>query len=366
MAKSIHVKGFDHGTLSKLELFEKYIQRWLPIVVSTFPSVTIIDLFAGPGFDSKGIPGSPVRILTSVEKYLNLIIEKGCSVTVTLNTYDKSEEQKEYKSLCTACAEFKHLEGKGVILNLLNGKAEQLLPKIISEKTDLPMLLLIDQYGVQFMRQEYLRPIMQLPRLDVIYFVSTGHLYRLGNRPEFGLSHLDIEKLRNSAFHECHKVFASLLKGIIPGDSNFEIHHFTLKKDRNINGVIFGASHMAAIDRFLAIAWQLDPVNGEGNFVIEDNKYRRRRTGQASLFPQETKIDIFQDQLASLILNRTIRNNQQATVYTYDEGHLPSHAAKKVMEMKRNGEIDYMGISPMIGYEQAYKQRRHVEFKVKS
>lgn len=49
------------------------------------------------------------------------------------------------------------------------------------------------------------------------------------------------------------------------------LYPFTLKKGTNIYGIIFGASHPRAVDKFLKIVWDKDQVSGEANFDIHDD-----------------------------------------------------------------------------------------------
>ena len=73
MANSFHEKPYDSGTLTKLKIFELYAQEWIPVFVSQsdprFRELHIFDLFCGPGYDSNGVPGSPLRILAQLRGY---------------------------------------------------------------------------------------------------------------------------------------------------------------------------------------------------------------------------------------------------------------------------------------------------------
>jgi len=71
-----HDKPFDEGTLTKLNLFELYTREWLPVFLAS-PNprrgvLHLFDFFAGPGTDSKDIPGSPIRLLRQLTEYRNM------------------------------------------------------------------------------------------------------------------------------------------------------------------------------------------------------------------------------------------------------------------------------------------------------
>src|SRR5205807_2291518 len=68
-----HDKPFDEGTLTKLGLFELYAREWLPVFLARPTPLRrvlhMFDFFAGPGTDSKGVPGSPIRLLNQLSAY---------------------------------------------------------------------------------------------------------------------------------------------------------------------------------------------------------------------------------------------------------------------------------------------------------
>ena len=62
-----HKKPFDEGTLTKLQIFELYAREWLPVFLSPErpprSEIHLFDFFAGPGTDTAGELGSPLRLL---------------------------------------------------------------------------------------------------------------------------------------------------------------------------------------------------------------------------------------------------------------------------------------------------------------
>jgi len=51
--------------------------------------------------------------------------------------------------------------------------------------------------------------------------------------------------------------------------------------------------------------------------------------------------------------------------FVHEEGHIGKHALECLKEMKKNGEIDYEGVSPLITYENVYRNNRIVDYKIK-
>jgi three-Cys-motif partner protein len=88
-----HTKPYDEGTLNKLEIFERYVEAWLPtfIMQSDVKELNIVDFFAGMGYDSKSQKGSPIRILDKIGSFVKNIIEKNKIINLYFNEYKKDK-----------------------------------------------------------------------------------------------------------------------------------------------------------------------------------------------------------------------------------------------------------------------------------
>ena len=93
--KNIHKEPFDEGTITKLEIFQRYCREWLPVfVMAKSKRVNIFDFFAGTGYDIKGIPGSPIRILEEIKGQIENIKKNGTIIHIYLNEYDKKKQEQ--------------------------------------------------------------------------------------------------------------------------------------------------------------------------------------------------------------------------------------------------------------------------------
>ena len=148
----------------------------------------------------------------------------------------------------------------------------------------------------------------------------------------------------------------------MPTGSKLKLYPFSLKKGANIHGIIFGASHPRAVEKFLSIAWKRNETNGEANFDIDEDKKKE----QLNLFEPAPlkKIASFQQRLREKVLVGSITNNYEAFNFPLDEAHIGSHAAEELKKMKREKLIDFEGDSPLVTYENVYKLERHLTFKV--
>lgn len=358
--KDLHLRPFDKKTIAKLELFEDYAQAWIPtFVMQKEPEIHIFDFFAGPGYDSRGIPGSPIRILTKIEEQKGNILQNQTKIYLHLNEYEPNrKEQKKAKLLETNCKAFveKHKKFRYFLeIKYYNEDSNSLFHKLLPSIKSYPSLVFLDQNGVKFISKAYLDKIQYIEKADFLFFVSSSYFWRLHSTPEFKKI-LDFEKeeIKKTKYSNIHRAVISKLKSKLDENSNFMLFPFSIKKGRNIYGIIFGASHYRAVDKFLEISWNKNKTNGEADFDIDEDQ----KKGQTSLFgsPKPTKIEKFKDNLTDLILNGTITNNHLALIYTYEEGCFYRHANDLLKKLKKENIVYYDGKTPGINYKYVFKK----------
>lgn len=93
-SKNLHTEPFDRGTITKLEIFENYVQAWIPTFVmqSYVSEIHIFDFFAGPGFDSENVPGTPIRILQKIKEQLGQILKKKTKIVLHFNEFEPTKK----------------------------------------------------------------------------------------------------------------------------------------------------------------------------------------------------------------------------------------------------------------------------------
>jgi three-Cys-motif partner protein len=363
MSKNLHDKPFDDTTISKLEIFEDYTQAWLPtFVMGGEPVACIFDFFAGTGYDKNGVPGSPMRILKKVREQIHSIFQKKVKIKVFFNEFDKNK----FEQLSAACHDFSknHPEvGRAIDLNLSNEDFDLCFNSLLSTIQRYPSLVLLDQNGIRFLADKYFRALEKTTRTDFLYFVSSSYFWRFGEKEEFKTHvNLDMEEAKKNPYRFIHRSLITQLRENLPADSNLRLYPFSLKKGANIHGIIFGASHPRAVEKFLAIAWKRNETNGEANFDIDEDK----KKDQMDLFDGKklTKIEAFQKRLRENVLNGSIFDNFAAYDFTLREAHIGTHAAEELKKMKKEGLIDYAGSSPLVTYDNVYKSPRKMQYKI--
>jgi hypothetical protein len=174
---------------------------------------------------------------------------------------------------------------------------------------------------------------------------------------------INIEKAKQNPYKYIHKSILEQLREKLPQNTKLSLYPFTIKKHTNVYGIIFGATHPRAVDKFLKTAWEKNNVNGEANFDIDDEK----NECQPTLFGKKpTKIEYFKQNIRQEILTGRIKTNKDAYNYTLKQGHIASQATEEISAMKKENLIQYDSKSPLVNYDQVYKNHRIVNFQILS
>lgn len=363
--RDLHSKPFSEETKTKLAIFESYAREWLPtFIMSKAETLCIFDFFAGTGYDQCGVPGSTIRILQEISKQTGLIFKNRTKIHFYINEFD----QRKFSQLKEACENFlvKHpdMVRAKVELHFFNKDFEELYDELEPQIGKNPSLVYLDQNGVKFTSDKYFLGISSKPTTDFLYYISSSYIIRFGQTKEFkSVLNVDVNKLHERPYKYVHQAILEYLRGKLPKDSNVRLYPFTIKKNANVYGIVFGASHERAVDKFLKTAWAINEINGLANFDIDDDVSK----AQGLLFGERplTKIEAFQKNLRENILSGKIKNNLEAFRYTLEEGHLGSHAMAEIKKMKKEGLLDYDAKSPKVNYDSAIKNKEIVTYKVK-
>lgn len=358
-AIDLHDKPFDDETITKLEIFEDYAQAWIPTFVMQGTAVIcIFDFFAGTGYDKAGIPGSPIRLLEKIKEQLGIIFQKKVKIKIYFNEFEPNKRnQEKFDLLKLACDGF--LDANPRLKHFLtviyhNEDFEQLFPKLLSEIKKYPALVYLDQNGIKFTSEKYFLELEKATQTDFLYFISSSYFWRFGKLKEFKM-HLNInmEEAKKDPYKFIHVNVLEQLKSKLPVSTRLRLYPFSLRKGPNIHGIIFGASHPRAVDKFLTIAWERNKTNGQANFDIYDHA----SLNQMDLFNgnKRSRIAAFQDEIRTKVLASEITSNFELYNFTIDRGFLGPHAAGCLKAMKKEKLVYYNNISPLVNYQNVYK-----------
>jgi len=137
-------------------------------------------------------------------------------------------------------------------------------------------------------------------------------------------------------FHS-HRAVVSYYRSLIPESANRFIGGYSIKKNGNIHGLVFGSGHHLGMEKWLKSSWKKDPVRGEANFDIDGDNLDPH---QGSLFPEidrPTKLKRFEESLEKLILCGKIKTDAEVYLYSLREGCLSDHAREVIRQLKLKG-----------------------------
>lgn len=364
----LHSKPFDEGTIAKLEIFEDYAEAWIPtFVMKGVENIYIFDFFAGTGYDKNNVKGSPIRLLEKINKYLGIIFKKKVKIHIYFNEFEPNKKsQPKFELLKEACNEF--IEKNNAIrraceIVFCNEDFETLFPKLERIISKNPSLVYLDQNGVKFLNTKYISALEKMSTTDFLYFSSSSYFKRFGESDEFK-QHIDIslDEINKAPYTDIHRVVISELKKTLPTQTKLKLYPFTIKKGKNIYGIIFGAKHPRAVDKFLKIAWDKNEVNGEANFDIDNEA----KNSQYDIFGnlKMSKKEKFKKNVEEKVLSSEIRNNFELLEYSFDQGHIGKHASDCLKELKKAKKISFDKKSPYVTYDKVYKEKVKLEYKV--
>jgi len=339
-ARHFHDVPFDESTLAKLRLYELYAQAWLPVFLSSpqprWREIHLFDFFAGPGKDSVGIDGSPLRLLRQLKTFQSL---PGWNVVdISVHFFD-ADPQKVDSLKETIAKSGLQMPRVGLHIEPLKFSDAFLQSAHILANRDAAKLVFIDQFGVDKVTDGVFQQLVKSPTCDFIFFLSSSILHRFREHPA-----IKQKITRPDDYFDVHRAALNYYRDLLPEPRDYYLAPFSMKKGSNIYGLIFGSGHPRGMDKFLEVAWKEDSIHGEANFDID----RENATSQQPLLFQVSKLSTFEAELEGLILNGTVRNEADVVRVCFDHGVRRQHAQPVLDELKKDGRIEISFRVPQI------------------
>lgn len=366
--RNIFDKPFDEGTVVKLEIFQKYLEEWLPtfIMGPYSKAIQVFDLFAGSGYDKNGVPGSAIRILEVINKHRANLAQKKKQVFIFLNDADERKTEQLKLNVEKKVAQLS-LGTLAVPKFSSQDFRECLLTTYAKELKNGCNLIFIDQNGFKQVDEEVFGFLINLETTEFLFFISSSFVHRFAKEPEVKRYHpkFDASRIMNASRKKVHNVICGEFQKYVPSNvKSYALMPFSIMKgdNNNIYGLIFVSKHVRGADKFLKTVWKENAINGNANFDIEDDLQR----DQLDLFRGKTptKIEAFQKELREKILNGEITNNLQAFYFTLNHGHIGQHASEEIKKLKMEGLIAFDSPSPLVNYDKVEKEGRIIEYKL--
>lgn len=342
MAKDLHKTPFDEGTKAKLSIFQDYLKEWLPVFLAAkkiyWNTINIFDFFAGPGADLEDNKGTPLIIVDELLPYSNDIIKKKLNVNLYFNEYNNAKYE-ELKSKLPI--EDKNSKPYSIDIENLDFKDSFETQFSKMEKKNCANLLFLDQNGIKHISEDVFNKIINLKQTDFLFFISSSTIKRFSEHPNITqYIKLSPEEVEKTPYHKIHRLILDYYRSLIPKDKEYYLASFSLRKNTNVYGLIFGSGHVLGIEKFLKTCWKMDPDRGEANFDIDDDKIM---PGQMDLFTGEVdkpkKVDIFETELKTKIMNQELKNDKEIYLFTLRNGFTPSRAREVINKLINTKKI---------------------------
>jgi len=348
--RDLHDKPFDEGTQTKLAIYRSYLRAWLQVFLHASAHfgtpLQFYDFFCGPGRDPEGEPGSPLILLEELLTVRSLIQQRHHLVRIFFNDKDKTK----IDMLKRVCAEQEVLwQPRFESLSFENA-----FRTTRQEFAAAPSLVFVDQNGLKHITKDVFNVLTSAPTTDFLFFTASSFKRRFGEllAPEI--------KFPDSISHlEVHRVLADCYREWAP--KNVFIGHFSIKKEANIYGLIFGSHHWRGMQKFLEIAWKLDAECGEANYEMEAEAvqgqmfFDQGRTGF-----KKRKIEAFQEKVGEFIQLREQTTDRDVFLYCLTNGFLPRVAQDVYQRMRKEQSLRNDQKSFPRCYDIVMKEPRHL------
>ena len=323
--RNLHQKPFDEGTRDKLELYREYLREWLPVFIngSSVDILQIFDFFAGPGFDVDGNPGSPA---VTCDEIRNATIQRGKQCSKNIKAYFNEKTASKFKNLSSYVDEQRVSLPQAKFATLKNDFQSAFNHWEPYMRGRVANLLFLDQNGVKQITKSVFQAIVQLPKTDFIFFISSATVNRFRTVQEIRdcvpVTDEDFSRMNGT---NVHRIVADSYRRWIPYGVEYYLGPFSIRKGANVYGLVFGSGHPLGIDKFLKVAWKR---GGDANFDIDKDGID---PSQRPLFPEydkPNKISVFEKDLESAVLERKLTTNKDVYLFALQNGMLVAHARK--------------------------------------
>jgi hypothetical protein len=327
--RDLHEKPFSEGTKIKLEIYRSYVRAWLQVFLHATAYIgkplQFYDFFCGPGQDATGEPGSPLILINELLALRAAIEERRHEIRIFFN--DQNEKKIDYlKRLCSK----REMPWKPRFESLDFPNAFKLVRNDIGRG---PSVVFIDQNGLKYLTKAVFDVLTNAPTTDFIFFVASSFKWRFGDllAPEI---HFPV----NTSYIDVHRVLADICRNWAP--ENMFIGHFSIMKETNIYGLVFGTQHWRGMQKFLEIAWKIDRKCGEANYQMESDIVQGEmnfETGKPGF--KKRKVELFQERLASLIKAREKKTDKDIFLHCLTNGFLPRVAKDVYIGLRDDGVL---------------------------
>ena len=291
----------------------------------------MFDFFAGPGVDSAGELGSPLRILRRLKEYQAMA---GWS-KVRVHAHFSDASLSKINEL-EANIDIHDLRLPRVRLDIQALKFDEAILRSspVLANPQAAKLIFIDQFGVDHVTPTVFRQLVTSPTCDFLFFLSSSTLHRFRDHPAIK------QKIsRPDDYYQVHQAALNYYREILPRPEDYFLAPFSIKKSSNIYGIIFGSAHPLGMDKFLQVAWKKDEINGEADFDINRDNIA---PGEMLLALDEfrpSKITAFERNLEQMLRDGRLTNELDVVRVCFNHGVKRQQAESVLGKLKKERVI---------------------------
>jgi len=354
MSKDFFDKPFEEETLTKLELYKNYVEKWLPVFIVkpklVASNVNVFDFFAGAGRDIEGTEGSPIIAINVATSYQQLIVRPDLKLSIYFNDYE-IDICKKLKNNIDAL----DFDRNNINVHISQEDFRVAFDRLKPKMKNAANLLFLDQFGVKFVTPKLFLEIVDMPMTDMLFFISSSTFNRFAEHENVKkVLEISREEIKNRPFSHIHKVVLEKYRTLIPEGKEYYLVPFSIKRGANIYGLIFGSGHLLGLQKFLEVCWKKDTLTGEANFDMEGEQIDPTRPRLFAAMNIPKKVDLFKKDLKDKILNKELQSDRDIYLHIITNGFIGQHAREVLKELK--GEIECK--NPSFNYRTVMKKNR--------
>lgn len=343
---------------AKVEFYEKYLERYLPILsLSKYIStINIYDVFCGRGVYENGGEGSPVRALKAIveakKKY-----PSNTRIALRLNDYDKNnidsvkqyiaQEVPGYEQYCDV--KFASVDAESLLDNMASWLA--------CTRNDERNLLFIDPYGYKTIHKDTLDRLMKNGKTEIILFLPVSFMHRFKDYALEADSETiaPLRRFTEDFFPDGHPIrdvdqemnvheYIDCLKEAFSYGGNY--YSASYKIEREIGkffALFFMTSNLLGFEKILEVKWDLDEEDGNG-FVL--SKESPESTLFDDFYANQKRLE-HSDNLREYLVDflKEPRDNSELYRFVMKKGYLCKHATGILKQLQDDGRLDVIEIS---------------------
>ena len=339
--------GVDEVTRFKLDIYSEYLNVWLHVPLSGRMHVqeaAIHDLLCGSGTLAGRGEGGPIRTVDAIRTNKDAIRDHP-EVAVRLVFNDRCRENVEVLRTKLghhiSTDDGTHLANIEYYAKPVADVLEELLPRLQVRET--ANLLFLDQFDTSELEDTRLRNLHALKKTDVLFFLAPNWFRRFAETEDadkWGVSKRDLDEVD---YNHIHRFMAAYFRSLVGGDCF--VAPFSLRSGADVHGLIFASHDPLGLEKFLRVAWKLDPYEGEANFDLYDEAMS---AGQLALLDGR-KVAYFQKTLMKSLEAGKFTSDRDIYLYILQRGFLARHAADTVAAFCRRLNVKFRSKSGRLG-----------------